>query len=171
MNDKEIDYKDIDCLIFKLPEKEIESLANASDKRKKSIYYCHALKLIRKHEEYTSQFLLDEKGFLVIEDGGIEKYLNKVRRDKDLDTSIKELTYDSLRKELVVAVFLVILGTALGYVPASMSEDKMTKAIELLSTSIEKSTNLNSDFQNEVQQMYLEIDSLKNEIDSLKTEN
>ncbi|WP_158850958.1 hypothetical protein [Algibacter sp. L1A34] len=166
-----IDYKDIDDLILNLPENEIESLSNASDSRRKSIYYCRALGLIKRHYKYPAQFVLDEKGFLVIEDGGIKKYLDKIRKDKDLDTAIKELTHNNLRKEVAVSVFLVILGTVLGYAPVFLSEDKTIEVIESLSTSLQKSTNLNTSYQNEVQQMYLEIDSLKTELDSLNNNN
>jgi hypothetical protein len=49
--------------------------------REKSIELCKALNLIRVRS--NSVYELDEKGVIVIQDGGIENYLNNLRLDKE----------------------------------------------------------------------------------------
>ncbi|MFD0991046.1 hypothetical protein ACFQ1R_13135 [Mariniflexile jejuense] len=164
MTDKE--YKDIDDLLKSILNSDVFLYERKKGVDYKLFVVCKSLNLVRPTTT-PNQYELDENGFIAI-DLGFEKYYNNLIEGKKLDFSIKSKTDKKLRTEVRRAVLLLILGALLGYVPASMSEDKMTKAIESISTSIEKSTNLNSDFRNEFQQMYLEIDSLKNEIDSLK---
>ena len=79
----------------------------------KSIRICKALNLI-KLSNSGKQYELTEKAVLVLNDGGIEKYLLNDKKEKDLDSNIKDLTLKKLRFEQFPAQFwwliLIIAG-------------------------------------------------------------
>lgn len=81
--------------------------------RNKSIRICKALNLI-KYSDSGKQYVLAEKGVLVLNDGGIEKYLHNYKEEKNLDTEIKLLTFKKLKYEQLPAKFwwLIIIITA-----------------------------------------------------------
>lgn len=81
--------------------------------RNKSIRICKALNLI-KHSDSRKQYVLAEKAVLVLNDGGIEKYLHNYIEEKNLDTEIKLLTFKKLKYEQLPAKFwwLIIIITA-----------------------------------------------------------
>lgn len=81
--------------------------------RNKSIRICKALNLI-KHSDSGKQYVLAEKAVLVLNDGGIEKYLHNYKEEKNLDTEIKLLTFKKLKYEQLPAKFwwLIIIITA-----------------------------------------------------------
>lgn len=72
--------------------------------RNKSIRICKALNLI-KHSDSRKQYVLAEKAVLVLNDGGIEKYLHNYIEEKNLDTEIKLLTFKKLKYEQLPAKF------------------------------------------------------------------
>lgn len=80
--------------------------------RNKSIRICKALNLI-KHSDSGKQYVLAEKAVLVLNDGGIEKYLHNYKEEKNLDTEIKLLTFKKLKYEQLPAKFwwLIIIIT------------------------------------------------------------
>lgn len=79
----------------------------------KSIRICKALNLI-KQSNSGKQYDLTEKAILVLNDGGIEKYLLNDKKEKDLDSNIKDLTLKKLRFDQFPAKFwwliLIIAG-------------------------------------------------------------
>jgi hypothetical protein len=81
--------------------------------RNKSIRICKALNLI-KHSDSGKQYVLAEKAVLVLNDGGIEKYLHNYKEEKNLDTEIKLLTFKKLKYEQLPAKlwWLIIIITA-----------------------------------------------------------
>src|SRR5690606_15810297 len=82
--------------------------------RKKSIQICKSLNLIK--DKPKSNYELDEKGIIVIQDGGIENYLNNLRLDKDLERTIKDLTKDNLEKHFKRNLIFVSLGGLIGFI-------------------------------------------------------
>jgi len=81
----------------------------------KSIRICKALNLI-KHSNSGKQYDLTEKAVLVLNDGGIEKYLLNDKKEKDLDSNIKDLTLKKLRFEQFPAKFWWLILIIAGFV-------------------------------------------------------
>lgn len=94
--------------------------------RYKSIRICKALNLI-KHSNSGKQYILAEKAVLVLNDGGIEKYLHNYKEEKNLDTDIKHLTLKKLKYEQLPAKFwwLIIIITAFVSIFTSWATNQM----------------------------------------------
>lgn len=84
-----------------------------SDLQDQSIRICKAMNLI-KLSISGKQYELASEGVLVFNDGGIDKYLINVKNEKDLNTTIKQLTHKKLEYEQFPAKFwwLIIIITA-----------------------------------------------------------
>ena len=135
-----------------------------------------ALKLIQEKERGI--YVLDENGVLVLQDGGIENYLENLRLDKDLEKTIKDLTSKRLKNEVKNNLMYVSVGGIIGIVTAILTviltsvvtPDKTGQQIEQLNKLTIDTHVEQSHLQTDLQQMRSEIISLQNEIDSLKNE-
>ena len=115
--------------------------------------------------------LLSKESLDIINDArdtkGVRRQLLEVQNIKantKLATeTIKKLKYDFWRN-----ILFIIIGVIIGYVPNLLSEDKTTKAIELMNTLMLEKQKQYEDFQIETNQMHLEIEFLKKEIESIK---
>ncbi|NJX16748.1 hypothetical protein [Tamlana crocina] len=136
----------------------------------KSKELCKALNLIR--IKSNSQYELDEKGIIVIQDGGIENYLNNLRLDKDLERTIKDLTKDNLEKQFKHNLIFVCLGGIIGLLTAAITmavqPDSAKQYINKLNEMVEQDKLISKDLQTDIQQMRSEITFLEKQIDSLK---
>jgi hypothetical protein len=77
--------------------------------RKQSIRIFKGLNLI-KPSTCAKQYELNNNGVLVLNDGGIEKYLLNVSTEKDLDITIKELTSKRLKYDVLYNIMYVLFG-------------------------------------------------------------
>lgn len=100
--------------------------------RNKSIRICKALNLI-KPTKNGKQYELSEKAVLVLNNGGIEKYLINDKKEKNIDSDIKNLTLKKLKFEQFPAKFwwLIIFIMAI-----------ISVLTTWVNNQIEKSTNL-----------------------------
>ena len=120
----------------------------------------------------NSQYELDEKGILAIQDGGIENYLNNMRLDRDLERTVKDLTKENLEKQFKHNLIFVCLGGVIGLLTAAITmavqPDSAEQYINKLNEMVERDRLIYKDFQTDIQQMRSEITSLEKQIDSLK---
>lgn len=167
-----IDIDELLTKLFKDSNAPIHSYGTSSkDKlREKSNELCKALNLIR--AKSNSQYELDEKGILAIQDGGIENYLNNMRLDKDLERTIKDLTKDNLNNQFKHNIIFVCIGGFIGLLTTAITmavqPDSAEQYINKINEMVEQDMRISKDFQTDIQQMRSEITSLQNEIDSLK---
>ena len=153
---------DINKLLTRLLEK-----GDIKDARHDTILVCENLHLIK--QLGTTKYLLEDKGVLVIEYGGIDKYFENIRIEKDRDNTIKQLTGRKLKYDTYWSVGLVVFGVFVGYIPTIKTEDKMITEIRLLRKSIDEKTSQDYNYQKHHSDMNTLILKLENEIDSLKT--
>ncbi len=136
----------------------------------KAINICKSLNLIR--FKANSIFELDEKGVFAIEDGGIEKYLENIRTEKNLEQIIRKLTSKRLKNEIWHNLMYVtvggIIGGLIGLLTLLVSPNNTEKLIQELHKTVEQKGDNNDNFQTDIQQMRSEIISLKTEVDSLR---
>jgi hypothetical protein len=167
-----IDIDELLTKIFKDNNVPIHSYGTSQkDKlREKSKELCKALNLIR--AKSNSQYELDEKGILAIQDGGIENYLNNMRLDRDLERTVKDLTKENLEKQFKHNLIFVCLGGVIGLLTAAITmavqPDSAEQYINKLNEMVERDRLISKDFQTDIQQMRSEITSLEKQIDSLK---
>ncbi|WP_372745289.1 hypothetical protein [Lutibacter sp.] len=167
-----IDIDELLTKIFKDNNVPIHSYGTSQkDKlREKSKELCKALNLIR--AKSNSQYELDEKGILAIQDGGIENYLNNMRLDRDLERTVKDLTKENLEKQFKHNLIFVCLGGVIGLLTAAITTavqpDSAEQYINKLNEMVERDRLISKDFQTDIQQMRSEITSLEKQIDSLK---
>ena len=171
-----IDIDELLTKIFKDNNVPIHSYGTSQkDKlREKSKELCKALNLIR--AKSNSQYELDEKGILAIQDGGIENYLNKMRLDRDLERTVKDLTKENLKKNFKRNLIFVSLGGLIGLITGIatltismvVQQDSAEQYINKLNEMVEQDKRIYQDFQTDIQQMRSEITSLEKQIDSLK---
>ncbi|KJD31836.1 hypothetical protein PW52_16445, partial [Tamlana sedimentorum] len=140
-------------------------------KRKiKSKKICKALNLIRLKS--NNQYELDEKGILVIQDGGIENYLNNLRLDRDLEKTIKDLTKENLENQFKHNIIFVCLGGVIGLLTTAITmavqPDSAKQYINKINEMVEQDKRISKGLQTDIQQMRSEITSLKKQIDSLR---
>jgi len=166
---------DIDELLLKLFKESTVPIhsygTNPKDKlREKSKELCKALNLIR--VKSNSQYELDEKGILAIQDGGIENYLNNMRLDKDLERTVKDLTKKSLKNQVWYNIMYVtvggLIGGLIGFLTLLVTPNNTEILIQELHKMAEQEADNDDSFQIDIQQMRLEITSLERQIDSLK---
>ena len=153
---------DINKLLTRLLEK-----GDIKNARHDTILVCENLHLIK--QLGTTKYLLEDKGVLVIEYGGIDKYFENIRIEKDRDNTIKQLTGRKLKYDTYWSVGLVVFGDFVGYIPTIKTEDKMITEIRLLRKSIDEKTSQDYNYQKHHSDMNTLILKLENEIDSLKT--
>ena len=153
---------DINKLLTRLLEK-----GDIKNARHDTILVCENLHLIK--QLGTTKYLLEDKGVLVIEYGGIDKYFENIRIEKDRDNTIKQLTGRKLKYDTYWSVGLVVFGVFVGYIPTIKTEDKMITEIRLLRKSIDEKTSQDYNYQKHHSDMNTLILKLENEIDSLKT--
>ena len=63
-----------------------------------------------------NQYQLCEKGILVIDDGGIEKYLENIKSGNDLDNEIKFFTGKRLKDDVKNNIKYITLGGFIGLI-------------------------------------------------------
>ena len=136
-----------------------------NDDIEKAFRICKSLNLIRRKE--SELFELDEKGVFVIQDGGIEKYLSNIRKEKELDLTIKNLTSKRLKYDILYNIMYVVIGGILASIPNMMSGDKNSEEIKSLTKSISEINELNDNYKKKFNQTNTLILGLKKEIDSL----
>ena len=139
----------------------------------KAFVFCNGLNLIRaKSFSKTKSYELDEKGIFAIQDGGIEKYLENIRTEKDLDNQIKRLTKKRLEWEYGVNFLFLIIGALITFFVTKFSESdnqKLTKEkLNNLKVEMYDSISKNRIRLNEQNIKLLDIKTLT---DSLKINN
>ncbi|MEL0457620.1 hypothetical protein WJN01_15395 [Flavobacteriaceae bacterium SZ-1-7] len=146
---------------------------NKAKLREKSKQICKALNLIR--VQSNSNYELDEKGILVIQDGGIENYLNNLRLDRDLEKTVKDLTKKSLENEFKNNLKYVLTGGLIGLITAVLTvittEIMQSGKKEMEEILYKQSYDMSVEQNNhtiELRQMRSEIISLQRQVDSLK---
>ncbi|MBU3012287.1 hypothetical protein KO506_12800 [Polaribacter vadi] len=158
---------EINSLLKEIYEKGISSSVAVSELKKKSFRVSKALELIKlTSQKYTYE--LSEKGVFAIQDGGIEKYLENIRTEKDLDLTIKELTNKRLKYDILYNIMYIFIGASIGLLTTLARPDNTEKYIEQLNKLSFEKTELNDSFQKRLNDMNIELSLLKNEIDTLK---
>jgi hypothetical protein len=145
---------------------EIYTNRTSKDHRNKTIRVCEGLKLIRYNSK--GEYILDENGILAIQDGGIENYLEKLGTEKDLDFIIKGLTKKSLKNQFWYNIVYVLIGGAIGLITTMATQYNKEAEIKQVQAQASAINDKHDSCQIGLQQMRLEITSLKNEIDFLK---
>lgn len=131
---KELKLK-IDSILEKLFSDGILSSAGSDELTLKAFRISKALGLIRLKSSPTT-YELSEKGVFAIQDGGIEKYLENIRVEKDLDNQIRRLTKKRLEWEYGINFLFLILGALITFLVTKFSESDSQKQ------TIRKSNNL-----------------------------
>jgi hypothetical protein len=116
---------------------------------------------------------VEKEGFEAVENivdsHGINRKIIETKNLKT-NTELALATLKKLKNDFWFNIFYIFLGFALGFVPASMNEDKTTKAIELSNKLLLEKNELQKHYETEVHQMRFELSSIKKELDSLKSE-
>ena len=142
---------------------------------KESIRVCKVLKLIELTHS-GKQYQLCEKGILVIDDGGIEKYLGNIKIGNDLDNEIKFFTGKRLKDDVNNNIKYIALGGFIGLITSisttvltlKATPDNTIKYIEQLNKLTSEKTEHDYNLQKHLNDMNIELSLLKNQIDSLK---
>ncbi|MEZ4793465.1 MAG: hypothetical protein R2783_08415 [Gelidibacter sp.] len=137
-----------------------------TSKRDKPISLLTSLRLIE--QKAQSQYILGENGMLAILDGSVEKYLENLRLEKELDGTIKRLTGKRLKYEIWNNIIYVLIGAVLASVPNLVNEAKNSKEVESLTKSISEINELKSNYQKQLNHTNTLILELKNEVNDLK---
>jgi hypothetical protein len=135
--------------------------------RKQSIRICKGLNLI-KPSTCAKQYELNNNGVLVLNDGGIEKYLLNVSTEKDLDITIKELTSKRLKYDVLYNIMYVLFGGLIGIITILVQPDNSKEYIKEIHKSASEKVEHNDNFQKHLNDINIEILSLKKEVNSIK---
>ena len=138
-----------------------------SELQNKSIRICKALNLIRLSNS-GKQYELNSNGVLVLNDGGIEKYLLNNNTEKDLDITIKRLTGKRLKYDILYNIMYVLIGGLIGTITVLVEPDNSKEYTKELHKLASDKVEHNDSFQKRLNDKNIEILSLKREIDSLK---
>ncbi|WP_445734785.1 hypothetical protein [Mariniflexile sp.] len=151
-------------------DKHIQTHSTKKDVRK-ALLICKALDFLS--VKSGNLYELKENAILAIQDGGIEKYLENIRLDKDLEKTIKDLTKKSLKNQIWYNIMYVtvggIIGGLIGLLTLLVSPNNTEKLIQELHKMAKQKADNDDNFQTDIQQMRLEITSLEKQVDSLKT--
>jgi hypothetical protein len=168
-----IQYNEIDELLNDISISDCYLHTPKKDKteKEKAFIYCKALKLVRLNGT-PKQYELDEKGVLVIDQGGIEKYLENKKIEKELNNNIKILTKKNLnndfRNNIIYAVFGAILGLCISVLSPWVLPNNASEKTELLNTLVIDKNERDLDYQKRLNAINIELLSLRKRIDSLK---
>jgi hypothetical protein len=168
-----IQYKEIDELLIEISISDCYLYKPKKDKsdKEKAFIYCKALELVRSNGT-KGQYELDGKGVLVIDQGGIEKYLENIKIEKELNNNIKILTEKNLgndfRNNIIYAVFGAILGLCISVLSLWALPNNTSEKIELLNTLVIEKNERDLDYQKRLNAINIELLSLRKGIDSLK---
>tara|TARA_R110002033_G_scaffold170595_1_gene213484 strand:+ start:596 stop:1117 length:522 start_codon:yes stop_codon:yes gene_type:complete len=162
---------EINKLLSELLKEGISSNSGVSNIKSEAFRVAKALSLIRNKSTNTT-FELSEKGVFAIQDGGIEKYLENIRTEKDLDNAIRRLTKKRLEWEYFINILFLFAGGIITYFFTGLSEkqteqeyiNKLHQVKSEMYDSISK-TQIRLNEQNTL------ILDIKNVTDSLKIEN
>ena len=158
-------YKEIDS-ILDIGINGSLRLFSSNEKMKKAIRICKALNLIKQTSPNSGE--LCENGILAIQDGGIEQYLSNKRTEKDLDSTIKNLTSKRLKYDVLYNIMYVLIGALISFITILVQPDNSEKYIEQLNKLSSEKTELNDSFEKRLNDMNTLTLELKKEIDSLK---
>lgn len=128
--------------------------------RKQSIRICKGLNLI-KPSTCAKQYELNNNGVLVLNDGGIEKYLLNVSTEKDLDITIKELTSKRLKYDVLYNIMYVLFGGLIGIITILVQPDNSKEYIKEIHKLASEKVEHNDNFQKHLNDINIEILSLK----------
>ncbi|SDW98019.1 hypothetical protein SAMN05444411_102592 [Lutibacter oricola] len=171
--DKEL-LSEIDKIIKECYEEGIVGVNYDSDINIKAFRIIKALNIL-KLKKSPSTYELSENSIIVIQDGGIKKYLENIRTEKNLDSTIKQLTSKRLKNDVWYNIMYVGLGGIIGIItsigvelvkPKSVEED----IVKLHKSAFDKVVR-DDNFQKRLNDMNTELLSLKNKLDSLKQKN
>jgi hypothetical protein len=167
-----IQYNEIDKLLDEISISNcyLHNPKKYKSDNEKAFIYCKALKLVKSNGT-KDQYELDENGVLVIDHGGIKTYLENIKIEKELNNNIKILTEKSLKNDFLKNIFYIFIGGLIGLMSSyiltttqSKSEDRIIQLSKLLNEKNESKV----DFQKHLNDMNIELLSLKKGIDSLK---
>ncbi|NIJ46618.1 hypothetical protein FHR24_003108 [Wenyingzhuangia heitensis] len=156
-------FKDIDKLLNETIE---NGFSNLERGRENTFRISKALRLIK--NKTSLEYELDENGVLALEIGSTKEYFESIRKDRELETSIKNLTNHKLKYNTIYTLSFAVFGFALSFIPTLLSEDKMIKESQLLRKSIDELSLKYDNYQKQLHQKNILILELKNEINLLK---
>ena len=118
---------------------------------------------------YDTKGDITPKGLEVLRDGGIEKHYAKIKNDKILDSTIKTLTSNRLKYDVLYNLLYTLAGGMLGFMSALLLPDNSKEYIKELNKAAFDKVELNDSFQKRLNDKNTLIFSLQKELDSLKT--
>ena len=162
---------EINELLSELLKEGISSNVGVSNLKAEAFRVSKALSLIRS-KSTKATFELSEKGIFAIEDGGIEKYLENIRTEKDLDNQIRRLTKKRLEWEYFVNILFLFSGGIITYFFTGLSE-KQTEQEYIDKLHQVKSEMYDSISSNRIRlnEQNIKLLDIKILTDSLKIEN
>lgn len=155
----------------------ISAYSRTDENWKKAVRICIALYLIKPKDKKPTIFELTEKGIIALNEGGIENYLDNIKAEKDLTSTIKELTSERFKNDVKNNLQYIALGGIIGLVTAISTTgltlwatpDTAKEYIDQLNKLSSEKTELYYNLQKSLNDKNTLIFELKHEIDSLKT--
>ncbi len=100
----------------------------------------------------------------LVDSHGINRKMIETKNLKT-NTELALATLKKFKNDFWYNIFYIVFGFLLGFIPVKLNEDKNSKAIELLNKQLIEKNEINNNFQTDVQQMRLELISIKKEME------